>query len=264
MCAFSLGTETDGSIIYPADRNAVVGIKSTVGSVSCDGLIPEASSLDAVGTIGRTVEDAPLALDAIKGNLQQGEDLRAVIEMIKSAGAEIHEATDFPSAKEIISPTGWNCTLREHAPEDNPDLSEFTVVKTEFYNDIRTYLSNLAANPNEIKSLEDIVAYNKKNADKEGGFPGKHPCWPMGQDNFEKSVKSKGAMDDTYHRALEYIRKKSREEGIDAALSWKGSKLDGLLVPVQAERGVASQVAAKAGMEFPSPLVVNQVPETLR
>ncbi|KAI8628275.1 amidase signature domain-containing protein [Xylariaceae sp. FL1651] len=65
MCAFSLGTETDSSVILPADRNGVVGIKPTVGVTSCDGVIPESHTLDTVGTFGRTVADAALTLDAI-------------------------------------------------------------------------------------------------------------------------------------------------------------------------------------------------------
>jgi amidase len=96
--------------------------------------------------------------------------------------------------------------------------------------------------------LEDVVAYNIRHSDTEGGCPSVHPAWPTGQDNFEKSLESKGVMDDTYHRALLYIREKSRQEGLDAALLWNGTQLDGLLVPIQAESGVATQVAAKAGM----------------
>lgn len=147
--------------------------------------------------------------------------------------------------------------LNREFPKDRPDQSEFTVVKTEFYNDLKTYLAGLAANPHNIKSLEDVVAYNTRYTDKEGGLPGTHPAWPKGQDNFEKSVASKGVMDNTYQRALAYIRKKSRGEGIDAALSWGDSQLDGLLVPVQAESGVACQVAAKAG-ELYGPFAVDE------
>jgi amidase len=55
MCAFSIGTETDGSVMFPADRNALVGIKPTVGSMSTLGVIPESPSMDTVGTFGRCV-----------------------------------------------------------------------------------------------------------------------------------------------------------------------------------------------------------------
>jgi amidase len=65
--AFSLGTETDGSVINPAERNAIVGFKPTVGLTSRAGVVPESEHQDSVGTFGRTVRDAVYALDAIYG-----------------------------------------------------------------------------------------------------------------------------------------------------------------------------------------------------
>lgn len=49
MVAVSLGTETDGSIICPADHNSVVGIKPTVGLTSRAGVIPVSPSQDTIG-----------------------------------------------------------------------------------------------------------------------------------------------------------------------------------------------------------------------
>lgn len=120
-------------------------------------------------------------------------------------------------------------------------------MKTDFYNDLKSYLATLTANPSDINSLKDVVLYNKEHADKEGGLPGRHGAWPTGQDNFERSLQSKGAEDSTYKDALTFIRAKSRGEGIDAALLAGGTQLHGLLVPIQADGGVACQVAAKAG-----------------
>lgn len=64
---FALGTETDGSVINPAERNAIVGIKPTVGLTSRAGVIPESTHQDSVGTFGKTVRDATYVLDAIYG-----------------------------------------------------------------------------------------------------------------------------------------------------------------------------------------------------
>lgn len=64
---FALGTETDGSVINPAERNAIVGIKPTVGLTSRAGVIPESIHQDTVGCFGRTVRDAAYCLDAIYG-----------------------------------------------------------------------------------------------------------------------------------------------------------------------------------------------------
>ncbi|KAG6304107.1 hypothetical protein E4U09_000016 [Claviceps aff. purpurea] len=67
VVAFSLGTETDGSVINPAMRNSIVGFKPTVGLTSRAGVIPESEHQDSVGTLARTVRDAVYALDAIYG-----------------------------------------------------------------------------------------------------------------------------------------------------------------------------------------------------
>lgn len=64
---FALGSETDTSIIGPADMTALVGIKPTVGLTSRAGVIPISKNQDTVGPMARSVRDAAYALSAIAG-----------------------------------------------------------------------------------------------------------------------------------------------------------------------------------------------------
>jgi amidase len=70
----SLGTETDGSIVCPANANGVVGIKPTVGLTSRAGVVPISHTQDTIGPHGRTVADAAVALGVIQSRTFDGRD----------------------------------------------------------------------------------------------------------------------------------------------------------------------------------------------
>ncbi len=74
FAAVSLGSETDGSIVCPANANGVVGIKPTVGLTSRAGVVPISHTQDTVGPHGRTVADAAAALGVIQSRTFDGRD----------------------------------------------------------------------------------------------------------------------------------------------------------------------------------------------
>lgn len=67
MAPFATGTDTGSSIRLPAAFCGVVGLKPTYGSVSRSGVVAMASSLDVIGPLARTVEDAALVFDVMAG-----------------------------------------------------------------------------------------------------------------------------------------------------------------------------------------------------
>jgi aspartyl-tRNA(Asn)/glutamyl-tRNA(Gln) amidotransferase subunit A len=68
MAYGALGTDTGGSVRYPAHVNGVVGIQGTYGRVSRHGIVPLSYSLDNVGVLTRTVADSAIMLQVIAGH----------------------------------------------------------------------------------------------------------------------------------------------------------------------------------------------------
>lgn len=173
---------------------------------------------------------------------QQGQ-LLSIISTIETVGGTIINNTELSNYETTVSPSGWNWdygTMRGF-----PNESEYTVVKVDFYNNIKAYLSELENT--KVHDLEDIIAYNYANDGTEGGYP-----WPLGipafysgQDGLIASLETKGLMDDTYYQALEFTQRSTREAGIDFALANNGRPVDALLVPPDV--GQTYQIAAQAG-----------------
>ena len=67
MCPVALGSQTVGSVLRPASYNGLVGFKPNFGRVSRYGVIPVSWTLDTMGWLVRTVEDAALLLQVLAG-----------------------------------------------------------------------------------------------------------------------------------------------------------------------------------------------------
>ena len=67
LCFASVGTDDGGSVRIPGSHCGIVGFKTSFGRVSTRGIVPSAYSLDSVGPMTRTVEDAALMLETLAG-----------------------------------------------------------------------------------------------------------------------------------------------------------------------------------------------------
>jgi aspartyl-tRNA(Asn)/glutamyl-tRNA(Gln) amidotransferase subunit A len=67
MCFGSVGSDDGGSVRIPGAFCGVVGFKTSYGRVSTRGVVPSAYSMDTIGPITRTVEDAAAMLQILAG-----------------------------------------------------------------------------------------------------------------------------------------------------------------------------------------------------
>ena len=71
MCAAAIGTDTGGSVRIPAVWNKLFGFKTSFGHISTQGVLPLAKSLDTVGPLTKSVEDAKMLYSILSGNVEK-------------------------------------------------------------------------------------------------------------------------------------------------------------------------------------------------
>ncbi len=245
FAAAAIGTETDGSILSPASASAIVGIKPTLGLVSCAGVVPISHSQDTVGPLARTVADAAALLSAITGiderdaatRASEGkvpDDYTQFLDPNGLGGARIGIARQSYfgySAKadviinaaierlrglgaEIIDPADIP-TAQEMASSQD----ELTVLLSEFKADLNAYLAQLTSSP--VRTLADVIAFNDAHADEELRY--------FGQELLLQSQEAPALDDERYLNALANNQRRAREEGIDAIM--QEHQLDALVAP---------------------------------
>jgi len=112
MAAWALGTDTGGSIRQPASFCGLVGLKPTYGRVSRYGAMAMGSSLDQIGPLTKTVEDAAIVLSAISGE---------AIEDATSAQSPAKDYTNFLTGDIQGKKIG---VIREHLEKLDPAVKE--------------------------------------------------------------------------------------------------------------------------------------------
>jgi len=244
LCAVAVGTETNGSIVCPANANGVVGVKPTVGLVSRAGIIPIAHSFDTAGPMARTVTDAAILLEAMAGADSRDEATGAIPRELKvdyashldpagMKGARIGVARGFAGFLPAVDALLDSAVQRIRQlgaevidPVKFPTRSEmgarsYEVMLYEFKADMNAYLAGLGAAAARVHTLSDLIRFNDDNKDREMPF--------FGQDVFI-SADAKGPLTSPeYLDALRQSRELSREKGIDEVMN--EHKLDAIVAP---------------------------------
>jgi amidase len=243
LCAASIGTETDGSVVCPSSANSLVGIKPTLGLVSRAGIIPIAHSQDTAGPMARTVADAAVLLGALTGvdprdtatRLSMGKshpDYTKFLDKDGLRGARLGIARNYFGFNDQVDKQMENLIAEMKKlgavvidPADIPtkgkfDDSEFEVLLYEFKADLNAYLAGLGPQA-PVRSLKQIIDFNEKNRDKEMPY--------FGQDLFIKAQAKGPLTDKKYLQALRKNHLLSRSQGIDFVL--RKHRLDALIAP---------------------------------
>jgi amidase len=125
LCFAALGTDTGGSIRFPAAANGVTGLKPTCGTVSTDGVFALAPSLDHVGPLARSAGDAAIMLAAIRSGFvpPAAEEAGAVLGGLRigldpayNKGVESAVAAGLDAALEALVDAGAKLIEIELAP----------------------------------------------------------------------------------------------------------------------------------------------------
>ena len=177
---YTIGTETDGSLMSPAIANGIVSLKPTVGLVSGDGILPISHVQDTAGPMGTSVEDIAQVLECLAE--QNGKDYVSALSAgaagmrigIYRTGDTDEEEHALKRAAEILEAAG--AVVVEAQPE-TLILSETECLMYEFKQDLNYYLSQHSST---CRTLTDIIAFNTAHAER---------CLRYGQDLLEASDK---------------------------------------------------------------------------
>ena len=113
MAPAALGTDTGGSVRIPAALCGLVGLKPTYGGIPLDGVVPLSKTLDSVGPITRTVEDAALLVAVMAGETLPVFDQAASIEGMRITALSREQFPDFIELDIVMAYDETIARLRE-------------------------------------------------------------------------------------------------------------------------------------------------------
>jgi amidase len=243
MAAITVGSDTGGSIVWPASANNCVGIRPTQGLISRAGVIPLSETQDTVGPITRTVRDAAIMLGVMAGadpddaitstsNGHMQSDYTKFLDAKGLKGARlvvareywgVHHRLDVEMEKCLDVLRKEGAILIDHnegltASAFGADMRE--VFLYDFKANLDDYLKQTPANF-PVRSLKDVIEFNEKNRSRE---------MPYFEQDLMIRAEAKGPRtEQRYKDARARCLRLARTEGIDAALS--KNKGDAIIAP---------------------------------
>jgi len=167
----AVGTETSGSILSPSGKNAVVGLKPTIGLLSRTGIVPISSTLDTPGPMTKSVIDNAIFLNAMLG--KDNEDEKSVesnVNFISELKKYSLKGKRFGALENLMTDSLYTrniSILQRNGAEIvkiNPERAQLngflTLLNVDMKYDLPKYLKNHADSKIKITSVSDVVEFN--------------------------------------------------------------------------------------------------------
>ena len=248
LTVIGIGTETNGSIVCPSSANGIVGIKPTVGMISRSGIIPISYTQDTAGPMARTLTDAVITLNVLKGKDEKDPKTNLGVKYLnrdytkflklggiknkrigvyslplrnKLDGNTYNAEVDslFKKAIGLIKSLGAEIIEIDFINDKSTIEHSFTVMIHEYKDGLNNYFKNLSENV-KIKSIDDLIDFNQKDSLELKFF---------NQYYLEIANKTEGMKSKKYAESLSSLNKLAKEEGIDRVINTLN--LDAIISP---------------------------------
>ncbi|QNM86080.1 amidase [Polaribacter pectinis] len=222
----AVGTETAGSITSPSSQNSVVGLKPTIGVLSRTGIVPISSTLDTPGPMTKNVVDNAIFMNAMRGFDKSDTASKKIEEdYIQNGFRNKFENRRIGVLKPLLSDSIYNSTVEklkkvgveiiEITPPEISFDGFITLLNIDMKHDLPKYLKNNAIETLEVKNVNDVVLFNKKDSILRA---------PYGQQLFEGIVKDKTTL-----KELSMIKLLLKKNSLDYFKIMEPEKLDAIL-----------------------------------
>jgi len=247
LTVLAIGTETNGSIMCPSNANGIVGIKPTVGLISRTGIIPISFTQDTSGPMARTLTDAVIALNVMRGqdsldsktlsNPQINLDYTKFLRLggIKNKRIGVYSLplgnksrrkgynadvdSLFRKSIKLIRSMGAEIIDIDTINHRDNGIHSYNVMLHEYKDGLNKYFKNLK-NDSQIKNLDDLIEFNEKDPIELKYF---------NQAYLKLANETDGMKSDKYKNSLLLLDKYSKEEGIDRVMD--KYNLDAIISP---------------------------------
>ncbi len=237
----AIGTETNGSIVCPANANGIVGIKPTVGLLSRSGIIPISFTQDTPGPMARTVADAATMLGIMVGVditdsktlASQGKYRQDYTQYLDKNGLKGKRIGLYRSpmgklprvdslmfiAINYLKSKGAEIIEIDEIGRSTAASASFDIMIYELKDGLNTYFKSLGPNA-PIKTIEDLIEFNKKDSVELKLF---------NQRYLELAQKKGDLLSKEYLESLRINLEGSQKYGIDSVMNLHS--LDAIIAP---------------------------------